>query len=148
MYFIGLDIGGTKCAVTLGKSQGELPDIIKKVKFATADCPTPYDVMERMLQNTDEVLADAGLAYADISAIGISCGGPLDSKRGVVLSPPNLPGWDNIEIVAFFKERTGIDTYLQNDANACAVAEWKYGAGKGTENMIFLTFLILIFIFS
>lgn len=140
MYFIGLDIGGTKCAVTLGSSSGDIPDILKKVKFATADCPTPYDVMGRMLDNMNDVLKESGLAYSDISAIGISCGGPLDSKRGVILSPPNLPGWDNIEIVRYFEEKTGISTYLQNDANACAVAEWKYGAGKGTENMIFLTF--------
>lgn len=140
MYFIGLDIGGTKCAVTLGKSQGELPDILKKVKFPTADCNGPYEVMDRMLQNLTAVIKEEGLEFSSISAIGISCGGPLNSKTGFILSPPNLPGWDNIEIVKFFQEKTGIATYLQNDANACAVAEWKYGAGRGTENMVFLTF--------
>ena len=76
----------------------------------------------------------------DFSCIGISCGGPLDSRRGVILSPPNLPGWDEVEIVAYLKERYGGRVSLQNDANACAVAEWKYGAGRGTENMLFLTF--------
>ena len=140
MYFIGLDIGGTKCAVTLGKSCGELPAILEKSIFPTADCPSPNDVMEKMLSNMGEVLKKSSLSYEDISAIGISCGGPLNSKKGIIQSPPNLPGWDNIEIVRFFEENTGIATFLQNDANACAVAEWKYGAGKGTENMIFLTF--------
>lgn len=140
MYFIGLDIGGTKCAVTLGKSDGQLPEILNKIKFPTADCASPFEVMEKMLAYCGEVLSGAKLTYGDISAIGISCGGPLNSKTGVILSPPNLPGWDNIEIVRFFEEKTGVKTYLQNDANACAVAEWKYGAGKGTENMIFLTF--------
>lgn len=140
MYFIGLDIGGTKCAVTLAKSQGDLPDILKKVQFPTADCNGPFEVMEKMLQHLEAVVKEEGLSFGDISAIGISCGGPLNSKKGVILSPPNLPGWDNIEIVRFFEEKTGIKTFLQNDANACAVAEWKYGAGKGTENMIFLTF--------
>ena len=140
MNFIGLDIGGTKCAVTLGKSCGELPDILEKCVFPTADCASPFEVMERMLSNMGDVLEKAKLNFKDIAAIGISCGGPLDSKRGIIQSPPNLPGWDDIEIVRFFEEKTGISTYLQNDANACAVAEWKYGAGKGTENMIFLTF--------
>lgn len=71
---------------------------------------------------------------------GISCGGPLDSKTGVILSPPNLPGWDHIEITRHFTETLGVPARLINDANASALAEWKYGAGVGTQNMIFLTF--------
>ena len=76
----------------------------------------------------------------NISGIGISCGGPLNSKTGTILSPPNLLGWDNIPIVQITEERFNIKTYLQNDANAGAIAEWKYGAGKGYNNLIFLTF--------
>ncbi|MEA1910910.1 MAG: ROK family protein, partial [Spirochaetota bacterium] len=75
-----------------------------------------------------------------VRSIGISCGGPLNSKKGVILSPPNLPGWDNIPIVSRLKKKFGIPVALQNDANACALAEWKWGAGRGTRNMIFLTF--------
>jgi glucokinase len=73
-------------------------------------------------------------------AIGISCGGPLDSRRGIILSPPNLQGWDNIEIVSQIREHYGVPVHLQNDANACAVAEWKFGAGKGCNNVVFMTF--------
>jgi glucokinase len=80
------------------------------------------------------------LTYENVKGIGISCGGPLDSKKGVILSPPNLPGWDHIEIVKLFQERLGIPTAIQNDANACALAEWTFGAGVGTQNMVFLTF--------
>jgi glucokinase len=58
----------------------------------------------------------------------------------VILSPPNLSGWDEVEIVRMLSERYGGAVCLQNDANACALAEWRYGAGKGCENMIFLTF--------
>jgi glucokinase len=76
----------------------------------------------------------------EVDVIGISCGGPLDSKRGVILSPPHLIGWDQVEIVSYLKKRYGVEVFLQNDANACAVAEWKYGAGKGCTNMVFLTF--------
>ena len=140
-YLIGLDVGGTKCAVTLGcaNCDGQPPDIIEKVKFPT-EAGAPYAVLERFALEMDGVLGRAELRYSDVSGIGISCGGPLDSVRGVVLSPPNLPGWDGIPICDFFEKRTGIKCYLQNDANACAVAEWKYGAGRGYNDMVFLTF--------
>ncbi|MEM9143725.1 MAG: ROK family protein, partial [Bacteroidota bacterium] len=72
--------------------------------------------------------------------IGISCGGPLDSKKGIIKSPPNLPGWDNIPIVDQLEKAFGVAVAIQNDANACALAEWKMGAGQGVENMVFLTF--------
>lgn len=132
-YGIGLDIGGTKCAVTLG----ELSDgvrIVKKEAFATAGL-SPMQVIDEFSARIAAWTAE----YA-VTGIGISCGGPLDAKRGVVQSPPNLPHWDNVPIVDILVKRFGLPTYLQNDANACAVAEWKYGAGQGCDNMVFLTF--------
>ena len=140
-YLIGLDIGGTKCAVTLGRASddGQPPEILDKVKFPT-EAGKPYETLEAFMAETDGILSRVSLSYADISGIGISCGGPLDSVRGVVLSPPNLPAWDGIHVCDFFEKRTGIRTFLQNDANACAVAEWKYGAGRGYSDMAFLTF--------
>jgi len=75
-----------------------------------------------------------------LKRIGISCGGPLDSKKGMIYSPPNLPGWDSVPITKIFTDEFGVETAVQNDANACALAEWLMGAGKGTANMIFLTF--------
>mgnify|MGYP002514991657 CR=1 FL=1 len=79
-------------------------------------------------------------ALMPAAAIGISCGGPLNEKTGVILSPPNLPGWDEVKIVEYLKDRFGGKVALQNDANACALAEWRFGAGVGTKNMVFLTF--------
>ncbi|MBR2460017.1 MAG: ROK family protein [Clostridia bacterium] len=139
-YLIGVDVGGTKCAVTLARSvQGQPPEILGKLKFPTEQ-GKPYSTLEEFMRGVDGVLAGEGLAYADIRGIGISCGGPLDAERGIVLSPPNLPAWDRIHICEYFEERTGIKCHLQNDANACAIAEWKYGAGRGYDNMAFLTF--------
>lgn len=139
-YLIGLDVGGTKCAVTLGRTREEMPpEMLSKVKFPT-EKGEPLKVLERFKTELDGVLRENGITYSDVSGIGISCGGPLDSERGVVMSPPNLPGWDNIEICGYFSEKTGIPCRLQNDANACAVAEWKYGSGRGMKNMVFLTF--------
>jgi glucokinase len=137
-YLVGLDIGGTKCAVTLGAESNSEIDILAKKKFATKG--SPEDVMERLLSLMRELLAERGLTERDVDSIGISSGGPLDSKCGIIQSPPNLPGWDDVHITEFFETRTQIPTALENDANACAIAEWRYGAGRGKQNVIFLTF--------
>lgn len=132
---IGIDIGGTKCAVVLGNTE---PKILYKVEFPTTPERGPEQTIikiENAIQNILDNPEGSRVKY-----IGISCGGPLDSKRGVILSPPNLPGWDNISIVSMLKKKFGIPVAIQNDANACALAEWKWGAGRGTRNMIFLTF--------
>lgn len=138
-YYIGIDIGGTKCAVSIGLSDGENIDIVAKEKFPT-EGKTPHEVLDIFAETSREMLAKLGLDFSDSCGIGVSCGGPLDASRGVVMSPPNLPGWDDIHVVEFFEEKTGIPTKLQNDANACAVAEWLFGAGKGFKNVVFLTF--------
>ena len=134
---LGIDIGGTKCAVTFGCCQGSTVEIVDKIRFDTTGVD---ETIENLLVATEEIMCRHGLTASNTAAIGISCGGPLDSKKGVILSPPNLPGWDYIEIVKIFQERLGIPTAIQNDANACALAEWKFGAGIGTQNMVFLTF--------
>lgn len=127
MNYLGIDIGGTKCAVLFGDDKG---NILKKETTATTT----------VNETLNWIVATAEKLKGDSKAIGISCGGPLDSEKGIILSPPNLPGWDKIEIVKILEERLNIPAYLCNDANACAVAEWKFGAGRGCNNMIFLTF--------
>jgi glucokinase len=97
-------------------------------------------MIEQLFQIGEEMLAESNLLPEHLSGIGISCGGPLSSKKGLILSPPNLPGWDNVPMVELAEKRFGIKTILQNDANACAIAEWKFGAGRGYRNVIFLTF--------
>lgn len=130
---IGLDIGGTKCAVCIGiETEGGLR-ILDKKSIPTDHGVSPYEMIDRMCVLAEEMTDQ-------IDCIGISCGGPLDSKEGIIQSPPNLPGWDDVKIVEYLENKYGCNAYLQNDANACAVAEWKYGAGQGCENMIFLTF--------
>lgn len=140
MYYIGIDIGGTKCALSLGReSDGLKPDILDKTVFSTAG-KTPNDVLDMFLYEAEKTLHACGLSFSDVGGLGISCGGPLDASRGIIMSPPNLPGWDNIHITEFFEKHTAIKSKLQNDANACAAAEWLFGAGKGFSNVVFLTF--------
>jgi glucokinase len=141
MNVVGIDIGGTKCAVILGQiSTGGDIDVLDKLIYATSDYAAPDRMLPKLQNGITEILKKHQLLANDIASIGISCGGPLDSKRGVVMSPPNLPGWDEVYIVEFFENQFSIPAAIQNDANACALAEWKFGAGRGTQNMIFLTF--------
>jgi glucokinase len=137
-YYLGFDIGGTSCGVVLANEQGS---IRAQQTILTDHQAGPYETIRQLC-------ATAGAFARDLKhelgrepcALGISCGGPLDSQAGVVHSPPNLPGWDAVPIVQIVQTTLGIPAALQNDANACALAEWRYGAGQGTENMLFLTF--------
>ena len=154
---IGLDIGGTKCAISAGEPAGDAIKILSRDEFPTAGL-TWQQVLEEFARRIEAItsvptpLATACAARfargirspstvpRSLSAIGISCGGPLDSKRGVIMSPPNLPGWDNVPVVDFFRKRFNVPVAVQNDANACALAEYLYGSGRGVRNLVFMTF--------
>lgn len=130
---IGFDIGGTKCAVCVGELQdGQLVVIDKRI-FATSSASSPYEMLEWLCAASEEMTDDR-------SCVGISCGGPLDTARGLILSPPNLPGWDEIPVVDWVEKRLRCRAALRNDADACALAEWRYGAGRGRDSMVFITF--------
>jgi glucokinase len=128
---VGIDIGGTKCAACVGGADGV---VWARREFPTAGGPA---AMLAQLAGAATELLDAESAQA--AAVGISCGGPLDSGTGVILSPPNLPGWDAVPVTEYFQQRLGVPAFLQNDANACALAEWQHGAGRGSRNLMFCT---------
>lgn len=134
MYILGFDIGGTKCAVITAVWDGNSIKLLKKDKCATEHSLTPTEMIDKLISMADNILDGKP------DSIGISCGGPLNSEKGIIMSPPNLSGWDNVEIVKQIEAHYGVSAHLQNDANACAVAEWKFGAGRGSDNMVFMTF--------
>jgi len=136
-YYIGIDIGGTKIATLLAD---ENMNILDRRTFLTKETKLPEDTIEKMFKMIEEQMSENEITIENIKNFGISCGGPLNSSKGVIMSPPNLPNWDNVEIKKIFEKKYNKLTYLQNDANACAIAEWKKGAGKGYKNIIFLTF--------
>jgi glucokinase len=137
-YIIGFDIGGTKCAVNLASVVNGI-ELTDKEAFPT-EAGKGYKYVEKNLFNAARrIIKRNGISMNDLSAIGVSCGGPLDSKKGLILSPPNLPGWDNIPFTDILKKEFKVPAFIMNDANACALVEWKLGAGQGTDNMIFLT---------
>lgn len=135
--YIGFDIGGTKCACVIGDENG---NVLAKSKFATEPCRGWQAVVDELCDCALRLISDNSLSPADISAGGVSCGGPLSSKSGVIMCPPNLPDWDNVPICDILQSRFGFPVFLQNDANACALAEWQFGAGRGFDNIVFLTF--------
>lgn len=135
-HLAGIDIGGTKCAVTIGRTQGDGIEILYKEKFETPK--EPGAAVGQLVDTLRRMAAEHPQAAPE--AVGISCGGPLDSEKGLILCPPNLPNWDRIDVVTPFRNAFNVPAAVQNDANACALAEWTWGAGKGTKNMIFLTF--------
>jgi len=137
-YLLGFDIGGTTCSVVLGDDHGI---VHQQRTIPTNHTAGPYAVIQQLCETADalsnEFQSEHGRSPV---ALGISCGGPLDSHSGTIYSPPNLPGWDAVPIVEIVSSALHLPTAIQNDANACALAEWRYGAGQGYSNMVFLTF--------
>ena len=133
-YSIGLDVGGTKCAVSVGAASADGVEIKFREEFPTAG----YSWPEVLAIYTDKIQA-LSETY-EIANSGVSGGGPLDAKAGLIQSPPNLPGWDDVPIVQYFTDKFNVPVHIQNDANACALAEAKYGAGRGARNVVFMTF--------
>lgn len=132
-YFLGLDIGGTKTAVCVGDENGH---ILAQEKFYTFS--DPFETIDFSLRIVNKL--SQKLKLNKFKSFGISCGGPLDSRKGIILCPPNLPKWKNIDICNYIYTKINIPVYLENDANACALAEWYWGNGKGCTDIIFLTF--------
>lgn len=134
--WIGVDIGGTKTAVVLST---EPPATLARIEFPTLPGQGPDRAVALIKQSIHELLQSSRLANAQPSSIGVSCGGPLDQRAGVILAPPNLSTWVDVPIVAILREEFSLECRLENDADAGAVAEHRFGAGQGTGNMVFLT---------
>ena len=132
-YFIGLDIGGTKTAICLANYDNQKADFLTRLEVKTTK--NPKATLEPLFNE-----AKKWMKQHEVLCVGVSCGGPLDSKKGIIICPPSLPGWEDFDICSYVKQSLGLDAYLQNDANACAVAEHMFGAGKKVHNMVFLTF--------
>ena len=104
---LGFDIGGTKCAVSLADTEAT---VIAKKSFPTKQYSGPHDVLAALSRLAGELLSTHG-ADGTLLAAGISCGGPLDSRAGLVLSPPNLPGWDRVPVVSILEEALGVPAF-------------------------------------
>lgn len=128
---IGIAIGGTKVAVSHAFYDGEFHNINKTV------FPTNVNEPNLTMEGIFEAIEFINKPFEMISLI---CGGPLDTKKGIIMSPPHLPGFKDFPIVEILKNKYKCQVILLNDADACALAEFKFGAGKGSRNLAYLTF--------
>jgi glucokinase len=133
---VGVDIGGTKTAMVVSL---EPPIVIDRIEFRTQPERGAERALRLIKKGIDDLLCKHRMERAAIKAIGVSCGGPLDRIRGVIQAPPNLSTWVDIPIKAILEEEFKTDCHVENDANAGAVAEHRFGAGQGCQHMIFLT---------
>ena len=129
----GIDIGGTKVAVALADANGEL---LSKTRIPTRIALGPHRVLEDAAQEIERMMRETGTRPV---AVGVGCGGPLSRERGLILSPTNLPGWDEFPIVELLEKRFGVPVLLDNDANAAALGEHEHGAGRGLRNLVYVT---------
>lgn len=135
---LALDVGGTKIAAGVVTGDGRIH------AFLTAPARRdegPFSMIERLVALGRQAVAAAGMPWDRIPAIGIACGGPLDPESGVILSPPNLVGWDRVPLTSLVSDALGRPAVVDNDATAAAVAEWWYGGGQGgsVRNLVYLT---------
>jgi len=132
-WILGVDIGGTKTAVLLGTLHGE---IRHRTELPTAAQRGFSAVFQEIVTAIDKTIHSVP---ADVAALSVSIGGPLDVLQGIILSPPNLPGWDRIPLKQLLADRFHLPVYIEHDGNAGALAEFYFGAGRGARNIVFLT---------
>lgn len=133
---VGVDLGGTKINTGIVDESGR---ILRSIKVPTLANEGPYPVIGRIKKSIYDVLLEAGMSLDGIGGIGMISPGPIDSEKGLVIKPSNLPGWDHIPIVDILKEEFKLTVMLDNDANAAALAEYLFGAGRGTRNFLYIT---------
>jgi glucokinase len=131
--YLGVDVGGTKTAVILSARP---PEALARIEFATLPDQGPERALQLIVDSARSLLAQHGLG---VKAVGVSCGSPLDRVKGIIQAPPNLATWLDVPIRSLLEEAFDAPCQVENDANAGAVAEHRYGAGVGTDHMVFLT---------
>jgi glucokinase len=133
---LGLDIGGTKLAAGVVTPDGR---VLSFTVCETHAEEGPDAGLGRLFELGRSAVAEAGIPWERVGAVGIGAGGPLDARRGVLVAPPHLPGWREVPIVARAEAMYGLPAALENDATAAAAGEHRYGAGAGTRHMVYLT---------
>ena len=133
---LGLDVGGTKIAAGVVDAGGGVRGFVTAPTQAVRG---PEDGLARLFDLGRRAVAESGAAWDEIDGVGIGCGGPLDSDGGILIAPLHLPGWGGVPVVELATAAFDRPAVLDNDATAAAAAEHRYGAGRGTLNMVYLT---------
>ncbi|GAC1431526.1 MAG: ROK family protein [Ktedonobacteraceae bacterium] len=132
---VAVDLGGTqiRTAVLRGAK------LLSRVGLLTGEHPIPERIFPRIFQAIQQALINAEVSLEQIAGIGVGAPGPLNSRTGIVYAPPNLPGWENVPVRELFSQQFHVPIFVENDANAAALGEYMFGAGRGSRDMVYLT---------
>ena len=129
-HIVAVDIGGTHIRVALYEPNSITPLAHQRTR-SLANEPGVYDRLERAVESI--------WPQAEVRAIGIASPGPLDPHTGTILATPNIPEWQNFPVAAKLSQHFNVPVYLDDDANMAGLAEWQFGAGRGHEDLVYLT---------
>jgi glucokinase len=135
--YLGIEIGGTKLQIAVGRGEGEPFRAFWRGTIEAAQRATR--IQEQIVAGVDELLAKAGLTRGEIAGVAIGFGGPVDTRRGRIVTSHQVDGWDDFPLVKWFHERLGWPAVLHNDADTAAYAEASFGAGKGFDPVLYVT---------
>jgi glucokinase len=131
---IAVDLGGTQIRVALSDLEGHF---LRRVACPTEAVQGQQAVIRRLVARIQEVRQ--GIPDGDILGVGIGSPGPVDALAGLIISPPNLPGWEEVPLRDLLEQRLSLPVRLANDANAAALGEWAFGDGRGRQNVVYVT---------
>jgi len=133
---VGVDLGGTKIRSVVSSIDGTI--LGEDVRPTDAD-RGQHVVVDRLVESARSAVAVSGISLEAILAVGVTAPGTVDFDAGVLHQPPNLPGWDAVPLSKLLREQLNRPVFLENDANAAAYGEWRYGSGVGLRHLIYLT---------
>src|SRR5215472_14150179 len=132
---VGVDLGGTQVRVAVLRGT----TLLSRINFLTGEDPFPERLIPRMYDAIRKALDEANVSLDQIAGIGIGSPGPLDSHTGTIFDPANLPGWHDVPLRDLFQEHYNLPVVVENDANAAALGEYLFGAGRGSKNIVYIT---------
>ncbi|WP_024615922.1 ROK family protein [Clostridium sp. Ade.TY] len=134
-YVVGVDLGGTKISTALADLAG---NVLAQSIIPTNAHEGEERVLERIIKSVQTVISEGEINLDEVKGIGIGSPGPLDSRKGIIITTPNLP-FSNFNLVKPLVEKFNVPVFLDNDANVAAIGEYMLGAGKGKKNMVYFT---------
>jgi len=133
---LGIDLGGTKILTAVIDAQGSLR---ARDHSVTPAAKGPQAVIQAIRESAKRSFEQASMDVSWVDAVGIGAPGPSNPETGVLFTSPNLPGWQDVDLVRILEEQFGKKVYLINDANAAALAEYRFGAARGLQHVIYIT---------
>ena len=136
-YAVGVDIGGTKIAAGVVDRDA---NIICRYLTKEHGGTLPQHVIDCVQRAYQELLEQSGIAAAELVGAGLGFPGHVNGRTGVVINSACLPGWNNVPLRDIMAQRLDVPVVLENDTKVCGLAEHLYGAGRGVDNMCYITF--------